>query len=54
MLLSLSACERVIKAAIAERNRDYLLRAVIALVMGLLFGVVMAFLLFMLMVIFLA
>lgn len=51
--VSIGACERVIKAAIAERNRDYLLRAVIALVMGLLFGVVMAFLLFMLMVIFL-
>ena len=51
--ISVGACERVIKAAIAERNRDFLLQAAIALVMGVVFGVVMAFLLFMLMVIYL-
>jgi len=51
--VSLKDCERVIKAAIAERNRDYLLRAAIALTMGVLFAVVMAFLLFMCFVIFL-
>lgn len=52
-LVSLKDCERVIKAAIAERNRDYLLRAAIALTMGVLFGVVMAFCLFMCLVLFL-
>jgi hypothetical protein len=53
MRVGLGECERVVKSAIAERNRDYLLRAAIALTMGVVFGAVMAFLLFMLMVIFL-
>ncbi len=51
--VGLKDCERVIKAAIAERNRDYLLRAAIALTMGVVFAVVMAFLLFMCLLLFL-
>ena len=51
--VGLKDCELVIKAAIAERNRDYLLRAAIAFTMGILFAVVMAFLLFMCLLLFL-